>query len=264
MPPGALDIDGQAALVTGAGQGIGRAIAGQLCDYGIDVALNDVKASRLDEATGELASGEGAAIGVVGDVSDPAAVQTMLETTVDELGGLDIVVNNVGISGPSKPVEELTFDEFMNTVAVNLGGTFNVTSKAVPYLRQSSDGRIVNIASIRGKQPLPYKLGYATSKIGVIGMTRTVAVELADDGINVNAICPGPVKGPRWNEVLREQAEASVQSVEAVADEFRKDAPMETFIEPDDVADMALLLCSDRTAMMTGQDVNVDGGTIMY
>lgn len=152
----------------------------------------------------------------------------------------------------------------MGTFELNLGGHFNATGAAIPHLVDGDGGRIVNIASINGKRPLRNRTPYTTSKMGVIGFTRTITVELADRGVTVNAVCPGSVQGPRLDAVIEGQADDREASVQEVADEFRAVSPMDEFVSADDVADTVLFLCSDRANRMTGQDLNVTAGVTMY
>lgn len=264
MPSAEFAIEGESAVVTAGGSGIGRQIAAHLTDAGVDVGLNDVDPDALDEAAAALADNAGDVRTVPGDASDPEDVERVVETTVEAFGGLDILVNNVGIAGPTKPCEELTKEEFMGTIEVNLGGAFNATKAAIPHLRESHDGRVVNLSSMSGKRPLRDRTPYTSSKMGVIGFTRTLAVELADDGVNVNAICPGSVKGPRLDAVIRGQAESQGRPFEEVEDEFRGVSPMDEFVRAEDVADTVLYLCSARADKVTGQDVNVTAGVCLH
>jgi len=257
-------IDGQAAIVTGSGRGIGRQIARQLSDAGVNVLINDVDEGALAAAVDDLRETEGEVISVQGDASDPDTADQVSEKTVDAFGGIDIVVNNVGIAGPTKSCEEIELEEFLNTLSVNLGSLFNVTSTAIPYLRESDDARVINLSSISGKRPLRDRTPYTTAKMGVIGFTRTLAVELADDEINVNAVCPGSVKGPRLEAVMKGQAESQDRPYEEVVEEFRSASPMDTFVEARDVADTVCYLCSRQSEKITGQDINVTGGIVMY
>lgn len=259
-----VEIPGESAVVTAGGSGIGRQIASHLTDAGIDVAINDIDVNALEEAEATLADNSGDVLSLQADASDPNEMAEVVETAADEYDGLDILVNNVGIAGPTKPCEEITNEEFMGTLSVNLGGLFNATNAAIPYLREGEAGRIVNISSMSGKRPLRDRTPYVTSKMGVIGFTRTLGEELAKDDVNVNAICPGSVAGPRLDDVIREQAENQDRSFEDVEQEFREVSPKKEFVEAGDVADMVLLLCSDRTDKMTGQDVNVTAGIVMY
>jgi NAD(P)-dependent dehydrogenase (short-subunit alcohol dehydrogenase family) len=262
---------GRHAEVTARGRGIGGEIASRLAAAGLDVAVNDVDGEALEagtaavEAAAETADRSNDVVGVRADVSDLGAVEHLIERTIDAFGGLDVLVNNVGVAGPTKPVEEVTDEEFMDTLAVNLGGQFNATKHAVPHLREGDcGGRIVNLASMSGKRPLADRTPYTTSKMGVIGFTRTLAVELADDGVTVNAVCPGSVAGPRLDAVIEGQAESQGRNVEDVEREFRKASPMDTFVEAGDVADAVLWLCSERADHVTGQDLNVTAGITMY
>jgi NAD(P)-dependent dehydrogenase (short-subunit alcohol dehydrogenase family) len=266
MPETDLTIPGESAAITAAGSGIGRQIARQLADAGVNVSINDVDGDALAEADDALADCAGEVVTVRGDASDPEDMAAFVEATVESFGGLDILVNNVGIAGPTKPCEELTYEEFVGTLDVNLGGHFNATRAAIPHLTADDrpDGRVVNVSSMSGKRPLRDRTPYTTAKMGVIGFTRTLAVELADRGVTVNAVCPGSVSGPRLDAVVEGQAadrEATVEDVEA---EFRSVSPMDEFVEAGDVADTVLFLCSDRASRMTGQDVNVTAGVTMY
>jgi len=269
---------GTRAVVTASGRGIGREIAARLAEAGIDVAVNDVDADAVetgvaaverrvaasDSDTDRQRGREPSVLGVRGDASDPDEMERLIDRAVEAFGGLDVLVNNVGIAGPTKPVEEVTPEEFMETLAVNLGGQFNATKHAVPHLRAGECGRVVNISSMSGKRPLADRTPYTTSKMGVIGFTRTLAVELAEDDVTVNAVCPGSVEGPRLDAVIRGQAESQGRSVEDVEAEFRSVSPQDTFVDAGDVADAVLWLCSERAAHVTGQDLNVTAGITMY
>jgi len=266
MPETDLTIPGEAAAVTAAGSGIGRQIARQLADAGVDVAVNDVDRDALAEADAALADCAGDVRTVQGDASDPDDMEAFVETAVDAFGGLDILVNNVGVAGPTKPCEEITYEEFMGTLEVDLGGQFNATRAAIPHLTADDrpDGRVVNVSSMSGKRPLRNRTPYTTAKMGVIGFTRTLAVELADRGVTVNAVCPGSVSGPRLDAVIEGQAADREATVEEVEAEFRSVSPMDEFVEAEDVADTVLFLCSERADRTTGQDVNVTAGVTMY
>jgi NAD(P)-dependent dehydrogenase (short-subunit alcohol dehydrogenase family) len=266
MPATDLTIPGESAAVTAAGRGIGRQIARHLAAAGVDVAINDVSEDALAEAETALADCAGDVVTAAGDASDPDDVTAFVDTAVDAFGGLDVLVNNVGVAGPTKPCAEITHEEFMRTLEVNLGGHFSAARAAIPHLTdgEGAAGRIVNLASISGKRPLRDRTPYTTSKMGVIGFTRTLALELADQGVTVNAVCPGSVAGPRLDAVIEGQAASQGRSVESVEREFRQAAAMNEFVEPTDVADAVLFLCSERARRMTGQDVNVTAGKVMY
>jgi NAD(P)-dependent dehydrogenase (short-subunit alcohol dehydrogenase family) len=257
-------IPGSTAAITGAGAGIGRQIADHLTSAGVDVVINDLDERCLAEVDDHLAANDGSVLTVHGDASDPEVATELIETTVDRFDGLDILVNNVGIAGPTKPTEEIEHREFMETLEVNLGAMFATTRAAIPHLRRAAAGRVINLSSMSGKRPLRDRTPYTTSKMGVLGFTRTLAVELADADVTVNAVCPGSVDGPRLDAVIEGQARSQGRSWESVEREFREVSPMNEFVTATDVADTVLYLCSDRARRVTGQDLNVTAGIVMY
>lgn len=261
MPNAELSIAGDCAIITGSGSGIGKEIATQFVSHGVNVVLNDIDQAVLDETATILADMPGSIETVPGDISQPVTATSLVQTAMD-VGGVDILVNNVGVAGPTEPCEDIGIDEFMGTLATNLGGLHAMTSTAIPQL--SSGGRIVNIASISGKQPLKFRTPYVTSKMGVIGYTRTLAVELAPRDITVNAICPGSVEGDRLNQVIEGQARQKGRPLEEIRAEFKESSPLESFVKPSDIAAVALFLCSHSADRITGQDLNVSAGAVMY
>ena len=259
-----LRIPGNVALITAGGAGIGREIAGHLTESGVDVVINDLDETALTAAQTALADNAGEVTVRQGDVSKPDVASDLVETAVKTYGDLDILVNNVGIAGPTKPCEEISVAEFLKTLEVNLGAMFATSHAAIPHLRKSEDGRIVNLSSMSGKRPLEHRTPYTTSKMGVIGFTRTLATELATDDVTVNAICPGSVEGERLVAVIKSQAESQGRPYEDVEREFREVSPMKEFVQSVDVANTVLFLCSDEARRMTGQDLNVTAGITMY
>lgn len=257
-------LDGVTAVVTGASQGIGRQIATTLAGYGASVTL----AARNEDGLRETATtidDQDRALPVRTDVTDEASVEACVEETVETFGGLDCVVNNAGIAGPTKPIEEVTREEWERTQAVNVTGMFLSIKHAVPHLRESDRGRIVNLSSISGKRPLSNRTPYTASKMAVIGLTRTLAFELGEDGITANAICPGATRGPRIDDVIEKQAEhLGVDYEEAKRRVFTDDVALGRLTDAEDVAEMVAYLASDRGAHVTAQDINVDAGTVWY
>ena len=255
-------LDDLTALITGASQGIGREIALTFAEHGADVVL----AARSDGIyeTESLIHGPGTGLPVETDVTDEASVEAAVDAAVDAYGGLDCLVNNAGIAGPTAPIEEIDRADWERTMDVNVTGMFLASKHAVPALRASDQGSICNISSISGKRPLVERSPYTASKMAVIGLTRTLAFELGPD-VRVNCICPGPVAGPRLDRVIEAQAERlDVSYEEAAASVFLDDLALDELTQPESVASMAAFLASDLAADVTAQDINVDGGATWY
>ena len=264
MPRADLHIPGDHAAVTAGGAGIGRTIVSHLARAGVNVAVNDVDADALAATRDALADAPGRVLTVPGDAGDPDAMSAFVEETTRTFGGLDILVNNIGVPGPTAPAEAVSHDAFMETLRVDVGGPFAATRAAIPQLRDGDEGRVVTIASRTGKKPHPDRLPYATAKMALIGFTRTLAAELAPDGITVNAVCPGVVAGDRLDRVIAAHADEEDRPADEIAAEYRAESPMTELTQPEDVADAVLFLCSGRAARMTGQDLNVTAGRVMY
>lgn len=254
-------LEGRTAFVTGASQGIGREIAVTLAERGVNVTL----AARSDSIH-DLGDRLGDhALPVETDVTDSGSVEASIEETVETFDGLDCLVNNAGIAGPTAPIEEIDESEWDRTLDVNVSGYYRTVKYAGPHLRESDHGRIVNISSISGKRPLEGRTPYVASKMAVIGLTRTLAVEFGPDDVTVNAICPGPTAGPRLEDVVREQAAGSDRTVEEVKqDLFFDDSALGALVEATDVAETVAFLASEGAHRITAQDINVDAGTIWY
>ena len=174
-------------------------------------------------------------------------------------------MNNAGIAGPTAPIEDVTVEEWQQTMDVNVMGMFLTAKHAAEHLRESDQGSVVNISSISGKRPLPNRTPYTASKMAVIGLTRTLAFEFGDDDVTVNAVCPGATKGPRIESVIEKQAEKlGVSYEEAKREVFTADAALGQLVEPDDIANMVEYLCSEKGRRITAQDVNVTGGSVWY
>ncbi|MGM0590443.1 MAG: SDR family NAD(P)-dependent oxidoreductase [Halobacteriota archaeon] len=252
------------AFVTGASQGIGRQIAVTLAEYGANVALAARSRDGIEE-TAELIDAPEQTLTVETDVTDESSVASALEATVDRFGSLDCVVNNAGIAGPTKPIEDVELDEWQHTMNVNVAGMFLVLKHAVAHLRDSDRGSVVNISSISGKRPLVDRTPYTASKMAVIGLTRTLAFELGDDDVTVNAICPGATKGPRIDDVLEQQASRrGISYEEAKREVFTDDVALGVLVDAADIAEMVAFLASERARHITAQDLNVDGGSVWY
>lgn len=253
----------ETVVVTGASGGIGREIALQLLEEGANVVL----AARSDgiHETARMADAGRRALPVETDVTDESAVRDLVEETVEAFGGIDAVVNNAGIAGPTAPVEEITESEWDETMDVNVKGAFLTVKHAGSHLRESETGSVVNISSISGKRPLEDRTPYVASKMALIGLTRTLAFEFGDDDVTVNAICPGATSGPRIDRVIENQAERRGISFEtAKAEVFTDDAALGELVEAEDIAAMVSFLLGPGGRRITAQDINVDGGAAWY
>ena len=246
------------AIVTGGGRGIGQAICTRLAQDGADVVIADLDADEMEE-TKRLVEAEGQrALAVETDV------RATVDRALDEFGSIDILVNNAGIAGPTSPCEEIEQTEWDATMDVNLRGPFFMCRAVLPEMKDSGFGRIVNISSVTGKKPLLNRTPYAATKMGLIGFTRTLALEVGEYDINVNAICPGSVDGPRIRGVFEQQAEATDRTYDDVRAEVEAQSPRNELVQREDIANVAAYLCSEEAARITGQDINVSAGKVMY
>lgn len=245
------------ALVTAAGSGIGRAIAGTLHAHGAAVHICDLDEARLAAARTEL-PGLGTTLA---DVADPAQVDRLFDELEAHLGGLDILVNNAGIAGPTGAVESLDPAAWDRTIAVNLNSQFYCARRAVPLLKAAGGGAIVNLSSVAGLFGYPLRAPYAASKWAVIGFTKTLAMELGDYGIRANAICPGPVEGPRIDGVIAARAAAQGETFETTRAGYLRQNSLHTFIQAQDIADLVLFLCTPAGRKFSGQALAIDGNT---
>ncbi|MFP4174796.1 MAG: SDR family NAD(P)-dependent oxidoreductase [Halobacteriales archaeon] len=260
-----MDVEGITAFVTGASRGIGREIAIEFAERGADVALA-ARSDGIDE-TAEVIQGAGAtgdALPVHTDVSDEDSVRGSIDAAVEEFGGIDCLVNNAGIAGPVEPFDRIDADDWDHVQEVNLRGPFLCAKHAADYLRDSDRASIVNVSSVGAKRPYPNRSPYAASKMGLIGLTRTLAFELGGDGVRVNAVCPGAVQGERINRAVQAQAELAQEGVRTLNAEPDDTALQTLMVEKEDVAEQVVFLASASARRTTAQDVNVGGGVAWY
>ena len=249
-----LGLSGHRVIVTGAGSGIGLAIAQAFRDEGADVWICDVSAEAVK------ASGFD---GAVCDVSDRDAAADFVGAASGALGGLDCLVNNAGIAGPTGPVEEIAGEDWDYCLNVCLTGQFNMTRAAVPHLRKSKNASIANLSSLAGRVGFALRSPYAAAKWGVIGFTKSLSIELGPDKIRANAILPGLVAGERQERVLNAKAQRlgmSFAETEARAFSYTS---IKDYVTPQQIADQIVFLASQRGATISGQAISVCGDTQM-
>lgn len=241
-------------VVTAAASGIGLAIARAFAADGDRVMICDVD----EEALSDLAVSDPAIQGEVCNVADRADVERFMGKVTATLGGLDVFVNNAGISGPTAPVEELDPRDWDAVVAVNLTAAFDLSRLAIPLLKRSQRGVIIVMSSVAGRYGYPNRSAYAATKWGLIGFTKSLAIELGEHGIRANAILPGGVDGPRLRRVFEGRAQASGRPVEEVTAEALEAQSIKRFVEPSEVAALALFLASEQGRSISGQMLPID------
>jgi len=251
------------ALVTGGGRGIGRAIAIALAQAGAKVGVTARTASELDEVVAAVKAQKGEAVPIVADLTQKDAPASVLDQITTRIGPVDILVNNAGLGSSSdpKPVAEFNDDFWELTLLLNLTVPYKLSKAVVPSMRKKGWGRIINIASINGKMPSLHGAAYAASKHGLLGLTRTLALEVARDGITVNAICPGPVRTVMNDKRLEYDAKRRGVTFDDIE---RSMTPIGGRLEPEDVSPLAVYLASTEARMVTGQAYNICGGVLLY
>jgi 3-oxoacyl-[acyl-carrier protein] reductase len=246
-----LKLTGKVALITGAAQGIGKAVALLLARNGADIVVSDINLEKAEETAKEIESIGSKAIAIKVNVASLNEVEQMVEAVLEKLGKIDILVNNAGITR-DKLILRMTEEDWDVVLDVNLKGTFNCTKAVVRHMAKQRSGKIVNIASVTGEMGNAGQVNYSASKAGVIGLTKTIAREFAQRGINVNAIAPGFIVTP-MTEVLPEKQK----------EELKRLIPMERLGKPEDVAEAVLFFVSEESNYITGQVLNVNGGIYM-
>ena len=251
---------GKRVLITAGGSGIGRAIAGAFSAAGARVHVCDVDVEALADAKDQWPE-----LGTsLTDVADPEQVDRLFEEALHGpggLGGLDVLVNNAGIAGPTAAVEDCDIEGWRRTLAVNLDATFYCSRRAIPALKAAGGGAIVNMSSSAGLFGYALRSPYVAAKWAIIGFTKTLAMELGPHGIRANAICPGPVSGPRMDRVIAAQSEARGVPEQDIRDTYTRNVSLRTFVDPEDIANAAVFLCSPLGAKISGQAFPVDGHT---
>jgi len=238
---------GLRVLVTAGGAGIGRAIAQTFRDHGARVHTSDIDPKTRPDT--------------LADVADIGQVEKLFQEVQKNLGGLDVLVNNAGIAGPTGKVEDIKPEDWDRCIAVDLSGMFYCARKAMPMIKASGGGSIINLSSAAGLHGFPQRSPYCAAKWGVVGFTKSLSVEAGPDKVRVNCICPGIVEGERIERVVEAKAKMLGVSREAFLEKFLETTSMRSTVNAQEIADMALYLASAAGRHITGQALAVDAGT---
>ncbi len=245
-----VDLSGLRVAITGAAGGIGLVMADSFAACGAQLFISDVDTDALAAS---------AHPGMIANAGSAADMEAFVDTAIEQLGGLDVLINNAGIAGPTKRVEDITPEELDATLQIDLAALFHTSRRAIPVLRAAGGGCIINLSSAAGRFGFPLRSPYAAAKWGVIGFTKTLAIELGPQSIRVNAILPGLVDGPRIRRVLKAKADAAGIGENAQTDAALATASLRCFVTQHDIANMALYLASPFGRTISGQALSVDG-----
>lgn len=255
-------LKGKTALVTGSTSGIGRGIAEALAAQGANIVLNGFgDQAQIEKLRAKIESNHGTAVRFDGaDMSNSIEIESMMKRAVAEFGAVDVLVNNAGIQHVA-PIEEFPVEKWEAIIAINLVASFHTIRHAIPSMKARKWGRIVNVASAHALVASPFKSAYVASKHGIAGLTKTVALEVAEDGVTVNAICPGYVMTPLVQKQIPDTAKARGMSEEEVIKKVLLETqPTKKFVTVEQIASLALFLTSSAADSMTGAILAVDGG----
>jgi NAD(P)-dependent dehydrogenase (short-subunit alcohol dehydrogenase family) len=246
-----LSVKGRRVLVTAGAAGIGRVIAQTFVEHGARVQVCDVDEAALSGLPREI-------FRIRADVANLGDIERLFEEVRNNLGGLDVLVNNAGIAGPTAKVEDIRPEDWDRCIAVDLNGMFYCTRKAMPMIKAAGGGSIVNLSSAAGRHGFPQRSPYAAAKWAVVGFTKSLAVEAGPDKVRVNCIQPGIVEGDRMDRVVAAKAKALGVSKEAFRETFLETTSLRSTVTQQDIANMALFLCSPAGERITGQAIPVD------
>ena len=252
----------KSVVVTGSTSGIGLAIATAFAESGANVVINGFGAANEIEATRAKLDGlgKGRVIYHPADMTMPHEISDLIQTAVEQFDGVDILVNNAGIQHVEK-IEDFPVEKWDQIIAINLSSSFHTIRAAIPHMKRKGWGRIINVASAHGLVASPFKSAYVAAKHGIMGLTKTLALEVAENGITANAICPGYVLTPLVEKQIPDTAKArGISEAEVKNDVMLKFQATKEFVGVDEVAAIALFLASDAAKSITGTHISVDGG----
>lgn len=244
-------------VITGGAAGIGRIVGRLFKEQGDQVFICDIDARHVATTCAEEAFAGGCAC----NVTDPDAVAQTFAKAHATLGGFDVLINTAGTGGPTGKLETLSLADWQACLAVSLDGTFLCSRQVIPHMRAQRSGSIVNFSSTAGLMGYPDRTPYATAKWGVIGLTKSMAMELGSDNIRVNAICPGAVNGERMEQIIKAEADATNRPRDEVAASYVTNNSLQTFVDAEDLAEMIRFITSDAGRRISGQALSVDGHT---
>lgn len=242
---------GLRVIITAGANGIGRCIGEAFAEAGARVHICDIDGEALEGAS--YAEGRSLC-----DVRDHEAAGAFVSQAAEAMGGLDVVVNNAGIAGPTAAIDKIESDAWKQTIDINLNGQYHIAHHAMPHLRESQ-GSMINLASVAGRLAFAYRTPYAASKWAVVGLTKSLAAELGPDGVRVNAILPGIVRGKRIEGVIRDRADALGISYQEMEQRNLEKISLRRMVDPEEIAATALFLCAPGGRSITGQAISVCG-----
>ena len=247
-------------IISASADGLGWCMANVLIDQGHTVYLSDINQQKIDEVHKHPLFNKRVFIDNV-DAGNPESVKSYFKTLSQKITSIDVLINNVGVAGPTGPMEDLTIEDWRQTIDINLNSHFYFTKYAIPFLKKNKEGSIINISSTAGLFGFPLRTPYVASKWAVIGMTKSLAMELGEFDIRVNAICPGSVSGDRMKRVIEAKAKSLGISEKELQEDYESMVSLKTFVDKEDIANMALFLLSNEAHKVSGQIMTVDGNT---
>jgi len=253
-------LDGKVAIITGAGRGIGEVTAHIFARAGARMTLAARTGPEVEKVAATITGMGGEALPIITDISDPDSVAAMVKATLARFGTIDILINNAAIPGTDAYIEEASLEQWQQAIKVDLFGTFNCCHCVVPEMKRKRSGRIIILSSTAIHNPIVRKTHYVAAKTALVGLTRTLALELAPYNITVNTVTPGAVDGQLLVNYMKRLAGERGKPYEEFRRQFEAPIPMQRFVQPEDIANLELFLCSDLACNITGVEIPVDGG----